>query len=227
MEFVPYLTAALAVVFTAQLFAHLRRRPGARHLLWWMIGVAVFGLAVLAEALVHHLGWSPWLFRVWYVGGALLGGALLAQGTVYLLLRRRTADRLAIVLTVYALVAAALVFLTPLAPDPAHPDALTGRVMVWSWVRALTPALNLYAVVFLIGGALVSAIRYWRRRDDTGRFALGSALIAVGAILPAFRGVVARIGVADTVYLTEFVGLGLIYAGYRLTTSRTRAATAP
>lgn len=225
MEFVPYLTAALAGVFTAQLFAHQRRRPGARHLLWWMIGVAVFGLAVLAEALVHHLGWNPWLFRAWYIGGALLGGALLAQGTVYLLLSRRTADRLAIALTVYAVVAAVFVVLTPLAPDPADPNALTGRVMVWSWVRALTPALNLYAVVFLVGGALFSAIRYWRRRVDSGQFAVGSALIAVGAILPAFRGIVARVGVADTVYLTEFIGLALIYAGYRLTTSRTPAAT--
>lgn len=227
MEFVPYLTAVLAVVFTAQLYRHLGRRPGARHLLWWMVGIAVFGLAVLAEALVHHLGWSPWLFRLWYIGGALLGGALLAQGTVYLLLNRRTADRLAVALTVYAAIAATLVILTPLAPDLADPNALTGRVMVWGWVRALTPALNLYAVVFLVGGALVSAVRYWRRRDDTGRLAAGSALIAVGAILPAFRGIVARMGVADTVYLTEFVGLALIYTGYRLTTSRASAATAP
>lgn len=225
-DYVPLATSGLAAAFVVVLFRHWRRRPGALHLAWWTIGVAFFGIAVLAEAAVTLWGWEPWLFRTWYVSGALLGGAPLAQGTVYLLMRRRTAHVLAGCLTVYALVAAVFVVLTPLTIDPASPDALTGRVMDWSWIRALTPALNLYAVVFLAGGAAWSAWRYWRRDDVAGSLPIGNALIAVGAILPAFRGLVARMGMADTVFVTELAGLALIFAGYR-TITRSKDAGRP
>lgn len=221
-DYVPLVTTALAGVFTVVLFRHWQRRRGALHLLWWMIGVAFFGIAVLAEAVVTLWGWEPWLFRVWYISGALLGGAPLAQGTVYLLLRRRVAHALAVSLVAYAAVAAVLVVLTPLTVDPADPHALTGRVMDWSWIRALTPALNLYAVVFLVGGAAWSAWRYWRSDAVPGSLPIGNALIAIGAILPAFRGVVTRMGMADTVFVTELLGLALIFAGYRVITRSPR-----
>lgn len=225
-DYVPLVTAALAGAFTIVLFRHWRTRPGALHLAWWTVGVGFFGIAVLAEAVVTLWGWEPWLFRVWYISGALLGGAPLAQGTVYLLMPRRTAHALAVSLVVYAGIASVLVALTPLTVDPADPQALTGRVMDWSWIRALTPALNLYAVVFLVGGAAWSAWRY-RRSDAVPRsLPIGNALIAVGAILPAFRGVVTRMGMADTVFITELAGLALIFAGYRVIT-RTRSSTPP
>jgi hypothetical protein len=222
-DYVPLVTAALAGAFAVILFRHWRSRTGALHLAWWTIGVVFFGIAVLAEAAVTLWGWEPWLFRAWYISGALLGGAPLAQGTVYLLMRRRTAHVLAVCLTVYAAVAAVLVALTPLTVDPASPDALTGRVMDWSWIRALTPALNLYAVVFLAGGAAWSAWRFWRSDDVPRSLPIGNALIAVGAILPAFRGLVTRMGMADTVFVTELLGLALIFAGYRVIT-RTRTS---
>lgn len=222
-DYVPLATTALAVGFVVVLFRHWRGRPRALHLLWWMIGVGFFGLAVLMEAVVTLRGWEPWLFRAWYISGALLGGAPLAQGTVYLLFPRKAAHRLMVGLVIYATAAAAFVLLTPLTPDPGDPEALTGRVMEWSWIRALTPALNVYAVVFLAGGAAWSALRYWRSGEGSRRRPIGNALIAAGAIAPALRGMVARMGMADTVFLTELVGLALIFAGYRLIVGSTRS----
>jgi hypothetical protein len=223
-DYVPLATTALAAAFVVALFRHWRRRQGALHLLWWMIGVAFFGIAVLAEAIVTLGGWEPWLFRTWYISGALLGGAPLAQGTVYLLVDRRRAHALAVGLVAYASVAAVLVLLTPLSPDPSDPQALTGRVMEWGWIRALTPALNLYAVVFLVGGAAWSAIRYWRSGVGSRRRPVGNALIAAGAIAPALRGMVTRMGMADTVFVTELVGLALIFIGYRLIVGEPRSS---
>jgi uncharacterized membrane protein YfcA len=74
--------------------------------------------------------------------------------------------------------------------------------------------VNLYAVVFLIGGAIWSAWRYWRRGDASSRV-LGNILIAVGAILPGIGGGFARAGVIEVLYVAELVGLLLIWAGYR------------
>jgi hypothetical protein len=92
---------------------------------------------------------------------------------------------------------------------------LSGAVLEWHWVRLLSPVVNLYAVIFLIGGAIVSAIRYSRRRETRHRF-LGNVLIAAGAILPGIGGTATRLGHVEVLYVTELIGLLLIWWGYRL-----------
>jgi hypothetical protein len=82
-------------------------------------------------------------------------------------------------------------------------------------VRLFSPLLNLYAVVFLIGGAIWSAWQYWRRDGASSRV-LGNVLIAVGAILPGIGGAFARSGTVEVLYVTELIGLLLIWAGYEV-----------
>jgi hypothetical protein len=88
--------------------------------------------------------------------------------------------------------------------------------MEWQWVRLFSPIVNTYAVVFLIGGAIWSAVRY-RRQEGASSRVRGNALIAVGAILPGIGGGFARAGTVEVLYVMELVGLLLIWAGYRLT----------
>jgi len=159
-------------------------------------------------------GWHAGAFRVWYVAGALLGGAPLAQGTVYLLLSRRTADRLAVTLMAYLAVAITAVASSPLDPSRADANRMGGEVLAWQWVRLLTPPVNLYAFVFLVGGAVLSAWRFRRQRDTHHRF-VGNVLIAIGALLPGIGGAATRFGHVEVLYVTEFVGLVLIWSGYR------------
>ncbi len=182
--------------------------------MWWTIGVGLYGVGTLTEALTTIFGWHEPLFRAWYISGALLGGAPLAQGTVYLLLPRRIADRFAVALITYIAVASVFVISTPMVADSIEPNRLSGEVMAWQWVRLLSPLVNLYAVVFLIGGAIWSAWRYWRRGDASSRV-LGNILIAVGAILPGVGGSFARLGKVEVLYVMELIGLLLIWAGYR------------
>ena len=42
------------------------------------------------------------------------------------------------------------------------------------------------------------------------------AAIAVGALLPGIGGSFTRFGHTEVLYVTEFIGLGWIYYGYRL-----------
>lgn len=214
VHYLPIVTTAVAVVFTSILWRHWRRKPDARYLMWWTIGVALYGVGTLTEALTTVFGWSEPVFRAWYVSGALLGGAPLAQGTVYLLLPRRIADRLAVALITYIAIAAAFVASTPLLTDAVEEHRLSGSVMEWQWVRLFSPLVNLYAVVFLIGGAIWSAWRYWRRGGAPSRVS-GNVLIAIGAILPGVGGSYARAGHVEVLYVTELIGLLLIWAGYR------------
>jgi hypothetical protein len=214
IHYIPILTTVVALVFARALFLRYGERGGP-HLLWWGIGMLTYAAGTITESLTTLLGWHPGVFRVWYVTGALLGGAPLAQGTVYLMLPRRTAHRLTALLIAAVAFGAVAVALSPLNYDLVEPHRLSGRVLGWHWVRYLSPFINLYAVIFLVGGAVVSAVRYARRQETRHR-ALANLAIAAGAILPGIGGTFTRFGHVEVLYVTEFLGLLLIALGYRL-----------
>jgi len=215
VHYLPIVTTALTVPFSWSLWTRYRTRPTATHLLCWSIGVAIYGVGTLTEALTTLTGWHAAIFRAWYISGALLGGSPLAQGSVYLLLRRKTANRLTVALITYVSIAAICVLLSPLDYSKVEVHRLSGAVLEWHWVRLLSPVVNTYAVIFLIGGAIASAIRYSRKRETRHRF-IGNALIAIGAILPGIGGTATRLGHVEVLYVTELIGLSLIWFGYRL-----------
>jgi hypothetical protein len=193
VHFIPIVTTVVAIAFAIVVFRRYRDRRGL-HLLWWSIGLLLFGVGTGTEAATTVFGWNQGVFRAWYIAGALLGGAPLAQGTVYLLLSRRVADRMTVALLAVVAVAALCVLLTPINYELVESHRLSGRVMEWQWVRAFSPFINLYAAIFLIGGAVFSAVRFSR---------------------PGIGGTATRFGHVEVLYVTEFAGLILIWMGYR------------
>lgn len=214
IHYIPILTTLLALGFAAVLFRRHRERGGA-HLLWWGLGMLTYAAGTITESLTTLLGWQEPLFRAWYIAGALLGGAPLAQGTVYLLLSRRTADRLTMALVAAVLFGSTCVLLSPIDYAAVEPYRLSGRVLAWQWVRLVSPFINLYAAGFLVGGAILSAVRYLDLPDSRHRV-WANVAIAVGALLPGIGGTYTRLGYVEVLYVTEFVGLLFIALGYRL-----------
>ena len=213
----PVVTTVFSIFFCWQLFSRYRSKGGGLHLLWWGIGLATYGVGTFTEAYTTVVGWSPWVFRLWYVAGAFLGGYPLAQGSIYLLMNRKFADRSAIVMSSFIAIAAVLVFVAPLDASLAEAHRLSGRVLEWHWIRLISPFINLYSVIFLVGGAVVSALRFRRAPQLRHRY-VGNILIAVGALLPGIGGSLTRAGFVEVLYITELVGLLLIYWGYRKNT---------
>ena len=203
----------MALAFTAALWRRYGERGGT-HLLWWGIGTLTYALGTTTESLTTLFGWHEPVFRAWYITGALLGGAPLAQGTVYLMFSRRTANRMTLIAGTIVLIAACCTVLSPIDYSAVQPYRLTGHVLVWHWVRLFSPFINLYAVTFLIGGAIVSALRYRKRRETRHRY-IGNVCIALGALLPGIGGGFTRFGHTEVLYVTELIGLLLIYLGYR------------
>ncbi|MBA4181167.1 MAG: hypothetical protein C0506_11310 [Anaerolinea sp.] len=212
--YIPVLTTVLSLAFALAVFQRYRSRDGAPYLLWWAAGIFLFGVGTSMEGFTALFGWNEGIFRSWYISGALLGGAPLAQGTVYLLLSRKTADRLSVILVTFIAIAAIMVLLTPVNAQLADDKKLSGDVIEWTWVRAFSPFINTYAFIFLVGGAAYSALKYRERGDAPGRV-WGNALICVGALLPGIGGSFTRMGYTEVLYVTEFVGIILIYFGYR------------
>jgi hypothetical protein len=115
----------------------------------------------------------------------------------------------------FVVVAAVLVVLSPVDLAVLEPHRPSGAILEWRWVRLLTPFINLYAVFFLIGGAIMSAWRHYTERGHLYR-ATGNGLIAFGAILPGIGGSFAKAGMVEALYVGEFVGLIIIWMGDRV-----------
>lgn len=225
IHFIPILTTVIALTLAISLARRYRDRGGA-HLMWWAIGALTYAAGTAVEAAVTIFGWHAPLFRAWYITGALLGGAPLAQGAVYLHLPRRVANALSVALVLTVTIAAVFVLVVPLKYELVEAHRLTGRVMAWPWVRAFSPFINLYAFIFLVGGAAKSAVQFWRHKETRAR-AEGNALIALGALLPGIGGSFTRFGYTEVLYVTEFLGIILIFLGYRRATltARVRGAS--
>jgi hypothetical protein len=212
IPYLPIATTIVALGFSALLFQRFRERGGL-HLLWWGIGTLTYAAGTLTESLVTLIGWHEPLFRIWYITGALLGGAPLAQVTVYLLLPRRIANVLTALLLTAVGVASLCLLMAPIRFDLVQPHRLSGQVLAWPWVRLFSPVINSYAFLFLVGGAAASAVRYWGEPANRHR-AVGNLLIAIGALLPGIGGAFTRFGHTEVLYVTELIGLVLIFLGY-------------
>lgn len=215
IHYLPILTTLVSAVFLYFLAGRAMARGWRPHLAWWAAGVFFYGLGTALEGSITVFGNTIGLTKAWYIAGALLGGYPLAQGTVYLLLSRRAANILTGISLPFIAVAAVLVLVTPSVPEALEAHRPTGDVLGWQWVRLLTPFINLYAAFFLIGGAVLSAWRYLRSGTAQARM-WGNLSIAVGAILPGIGGAMAKGGLVEALYVGEFVGILLIWAGYTL-----------
>jgi len=113
------------------------------------------------------------------------------------------------------LAATILVLLSPIDHSLVEPTRLTGKVLVWKKVRWITPFINVYSFIFLVGGAFYSAYRYSKDSTYKNRF-WGNLFIAVGGLLPGIGGSFTKFGFTEVLYVTELLGIVLIFIGYRI-----------
>jgi len=212
---IPLAAAVISLAFAVVVYWRFAIRRGV-HSLIWGIGLTFYGLGALCEVVYQLGGWDPWVFRLWYLSGAFLGAAYLGQGTIYLLMKKRWADILMIVLVLGSIYAAAQLALTQPDPTLMTPGELSGHALPRN-LRLLTIPFNTYGTLGLVGGALFSAWLFWRKRVLIHRV-MGNILIAAGGLLPAFAGVLSRIGVPRALYVGILFGAVVMFFGFRLAT---------
>ena len=214
IQYIPIITTIFSAFFVYRIGRHYAAKPEAKYLLWWTIGIITYGLGTMTESINTLIGWTEINQKVWYVVGALLGGAPLAQGTVYLLMSKKTANIMTAILVAVVIIASIAVFLSPVDPSMVINNRLSGKVLTWQWVRYFSPFINTYALIFLFGGAVYSAFKYYKNRAMK-RF-LGNVYIAIGALLPGIGGSFTRFGYVEVLYVTELLGLICMYTGYMI-----------
>jgi hypothetical protein len=215
----PLVAALIAVVFAGQLARQYasRRRP---HALAWALSLALFGAAATSVAIGIGAGWSPAVFGVYWVAGALLNVPLLAVGQLLLM----DAKRAALWWTVAGICAAWAVLFTAMADidagvladaSAAHTIPLGRETIGGQMAYALVRPFNLtFAIVVL--GSLWSAIRF--RRPAV-------ALIALGVCVVATSSAAVRVGQGQVFSVLLAAGVAVMYAGF-VATGRPRRARA-
>ncbi len=190
-----------------------RRRP---HALAWAMSLALFALAAVAVGIGIGTGWSPAVFRLYWIAGALLNVPLLATGQLLLSDPKRSA----LWWTVAGVCAAWAVLFTVMAG--VAPDALAqanqagaiplGREAIGGQMAyALVGPFNATFLVVVVG-SLLSAVRL--RRPTVGLIALGVCLVAAASSF-----VSSGQGQAFSVLLT--LGVAVMYGGF-LATARAK-----
>ncbi|HET9017635.1 MAG TPA: hypothetical protein VFN57_18685 [Thermomicrobiaceae bacterium] len=219
------LATAISLALTIQVGRQCleRRRP---YQVVWTAALGLFTVGVGCQFLAGFGGWTPTLYRLWYLSGAILAAAYLGQGTAYLMAPRRVAHGLMIVLGLGTVAGAVLALLAPVDLATALSGASVSGAGMPQYVRLLTPFFNIYGTLWLVGGALVSVVRFLTR-GGSGQRALGTALIGAGAIVIAAGGTLTRFGIPGALYLTELVAVLIIFTGFTLTARRPRAAVVP
>jgi hypothetical protein len=206
----PVAATLVALVFALLLARSYRRRPAAQKALWGA-GFLLFAAAAACEAAAQRHGWTPGLFRGYYLCGGVLTVAALGAGSAMLQLRPRARDALLGGLLVAAVAATASVLLAPVdasalagtaAGRPPANGALGGHAFLWAI------ALNSTGTLLLVGGSAYSIVR---RRNVRANVWIGT-----GALVVALATGLSRGGAYSFVYLGQLVGISLMFAGFTL-----------
>jgi hypothetical protein len=217
----PVLTTLVAALFAFNLLRSYRRRHAGEKLLW-LGGFALFAVAAACEALAQRSGWSPGLFRAYYLCGGVLTVAWLGAGSAWLRFPARAREAMAGGLLVATLAATATIAFAPVdagvlattaAGRPPANAALGGHAYIWA------VALNTFGTVFLLGGALWSIARRRRVRANTW--------IACGALVLAAATSMSRAGDYSFVYIGELIGIVAMFAGFNVPAAPKRPVRQP
>lgn len=199
----PLLTSLLSLVFAYFVGEQYYQRRKTHQLLW-SISFLIFAFAAFAEFYSEVWGWSPGLYRFYYVAAALLVGVM-GAGTVYLLARRPIAHAFLTYVLLIGAAFLAVAFRAPVDARAFEPGITVAGKAMPGYVRAFSPLLTGPGTLALFGGAVYS---WWR----AGTFY--NLLIAAGTFIIAAAGFAARMGASKYLYLAEMAGLAVIFLGF-------------
>jgi hypothetical protein len=213
----PLCAALVATLFALLLARSFRRRASGEKLLW-STGFLLFAGAAACEAAAQRAGWSPALFRAYYLAGGVLTVAFLGAGSAWLLLPKRARDALLGALLLAAVAAAVTVFLAPVDLNalastahgrPPANSALGGHAFLWAI------GLNSFGTLFLVGGSLYAIVRGIRVRPNLW--------IGGGALVVGLATGLSRAGSYEFVYAGELLGIALMFTGFAFVGKSPRA----
>lgn len=176
-QLLPVASSIVILIFAALVFRRYAERGGV-HLAVWGIGLTMFGVGSFAEA-YSVVAWHPTVFRLWYLGGALLNAAWLGQGTVYLLRGKLLPNLLVALVLGYSAAAGLGLALSGALSLGSRPvgaliaifGLLVTGVLHRRWIRHWSgPRLATVLMIVLAGGSLIAGYVVFATPLNAARF---------------------------------------------------------
>ncbi len=209
----PLATAIVGFYFTfLVLKQYIERRR--LHQLAWTVGLFLYALGALIESYSEFsLSWEPLIYRFYYVVAATLVG-FLGLGTAYLIFRRKTIGHLFLAyLLIILLPFLYFAFTAPLKLENLVPGITVGGKAMPDSVRLFSFFYTIPGTIFLLGGAVYSVVRFAAKKEYAYRM-WANVLIAIGTIVIAFAGSLARAGKTVGLYPAEMLGATFLLLGF-------------
>jgi hypothetical protein len=212
----PLVTGIIGAIFTALLVKQYLDRHKL-HQLAWAVGFLIYTLAALMEAYSEFSdSWDPSVYRIYIVFAASLVG-FLGLGTLYLIARKKLWGH---IFLLYVLVVMGI-FLVGTFTHPLVEDDLVAGITVGgkalgdsrSFPRVCSLFLNIPGTLLLLGGAIYSIFLFARKKEFSYRM-WANVLIALGTIIIAAAGSMARAGQTVGLYPAEMLGAAFLLWGF-------------
>lgn len=211
-----FLATAVATLFAqATLVRWTRsRRPHERA---WTIALAMFALASAALAAGVTTGWDGFMYRAFFVLGAVLNVAWLALGSIYLLGGPDLGRRVEWGLVAFSGLAVGAVAVAPFLSAPTGTAIPVAReTFDTALPRVLAAIGSGVGAIVVLAGVAVSVVRLVRHPvAGSGRLALANSLIGAGVLVLSSGGLLQGVVGDDEAFaLTLAVGIVVVYAGF-------------
>lgn len=214
----PAIAAAVAGVLAVILLLRAFSERGP-HLLAWGLSLALFSVGCGALLWGAVLAWTPAVFRIYYLAGAVLTVPILGLGSVWLL-APRVAKGLTVVVGAFVVLATFVVLTAATRlPVPLH-QVPEGKQLFDRPPRLFAVFGNVGGTALVVGGTVASIVRVVRRRRHASSGALDShylqanALIAAGTLVAASGGLLLFLGEFASKSVPLAIAAALIFCGY-------------
>jgi hypothetical protein len=228
-------TAALVAFAFALITFDRWQLRGQSHDLAWTIAMILFAVGSLALWWAETTGWTLFIFRIFFVSGAVLNVAWLALGTIYLLTSKTTGDRVRKYLTSLSTFSIGVVLIAPAKREIVDGEFPSARELFGVAPRVLAAVGSGVPALIIIFGALWSTFRVLRKVTPTmsqknvrivyspKRLALGNVLVATGTIVLSASGSFAgRLGKDRAFAITLLIGVCILFSGFLVASNSTR-----
>lgn len=206
--------AIAATFFSADLWRDYRRRPRP-HIAAYGLGITMFALATWSLFLGLTFEWTGAAYRAFFLFGAVLNIPLLALGSMFLVVGKRSGHIMTIAIGAFAAISTTLTLTVPFERDLPSSGVPHDMFASGFGPRLFAAIGGGMGATILIVLAFVSLARFWKKNRE---IVWGNSLILGGTFAAAWGGTRLALGQDDVFAFSLLAAVSLIWGGYRIAT---------